>query len=333
MRAVVPLLLGLVLLAGAAAAAPETSLRPKPRPFATMPMPVGAPVALTPPGELAPAQQGTAPATAAQPPAPTVVANPSGSIERPSLRPQLRPVRQVAAAPAPDQSTPPEVTMAAPPAALAPAEPPPRRGLARLFGPRKETAEPRVLAGAAIRPNPGKEAAISRKGAVCGDPAIKGVTLAPIPGKLRGCGIAEPVQVTSVDGVALSMAATLDCTTARALKTWVQTGLKPAFGRDKVAGLQIAAHYACRSQNNRKGAPISEHGRGKAIDISGIILTDGNTLTIEGDWRRRNGRAIKQAYKAGCGIFGTTLGPGSDGYHEDHMHFDTASHRNGSYCR
>lgn len=329
MRALVPLVLCLALLAGAAMAAPETSLRPKPRPFATMPMPVGAPVALTPPGELAPAPPGAT----VQPPAATettVVASPSGSIERPSLRPRLRPLQQVAAAPPPPV---PEVTMAAPPAALAPAEPAPRRGLARLFGPRKQAGEPRVLAGAAIRPNPGKEAAISRKGAVCGDPAIKGVTLAPIPGKLRGCGIAEPVQVTSVDGVALSMAATMDCTTARALKTWVQTGLKPAFGRNNVTGLQIAAHYACRSQNNRKGAPISEHGRGKAIDISGIILEGGDTLTVEGDWRRRNGRAIKQAYKAGCGIFGTTLGPGSDGYHEDHMHFDTASHRNGSYCR
>ena len=34
-----------------------------------------------------------------------------------------------------------------------------------------------------------------------------------------------------------------------------------------------------------------------------------------------------------AGIFGTTLGPGSDGYHEDHMHFDTAHQRGGAYCR
>ena len=46
-----------------------------------------------------------------------------------------------------------------------------------------------------------------------------------------------------------------------------------------------------------------------------------------------NDKAIRKAQKAACGIFGTTLGPGSDGYHEDHLHFDTASYRNGSYCR
>ena len=47
----------------------------------------------------------------------------------------------------------------------------------------------------------------------------------------------------------------------------------------------------------------------------------------------RNFKTLRPAHKAACGVFGTTLGPGSDGYHEDHMHFDTAAHRNGSYCR
>ena len=45
---------------------------------------------------------------------------------------------------------------------------------------------------------------IRRKGSVCGDPAIKGETLAPITSRVRGCGIEEPVRVTSVDGVQLS---------------------------------------------------------------------------------------------------------------------------------
>jgi hypothetical protein len=38
-------------------------------------------------------------------------------------------------------------------------------------------------------------------------------------------------------------------------------------------------------------------------------------------------------HRAACGTFGTTLGPGSDGMHEDHFHYDTARHRNGAYCR
>jgi len=293
----------LALSAGMAEArAPETSIRPQPRPIAGNPLPE----------------------------VPLVYADPSGSLSRASVRPRPRPTQSSMA---------PEAVASAEAVVPPEVEQPKRRGLAALFRPGNRSADPsktapeRRLLAAAVRPNPGQDTVKSRKGAVCGDPAIKGKTLAPIPAKLKGCGISDPVQVTSVDGVQLSVAATLDCTTAKALKTWVADGLKPAFGRNQVVGLEVAAHYACRGQNNKKGAPVSEHGRGKAIDISGVILANGKTVTVERDWRRRDGKAIKRAYQAGCGIFGTTLGPGSDGYHEDHMHFDTASHRNGSYCR
>ena len=85
----------------------------------------------------------------------------------------------------------------------------------------------------------------------------------------------------------------------------------------------------CRTRNNVRGAKISGHGRGKAVDIAGFVFSDGKEWTVEHDYNK----TIRKAQKAACGIFGTTLGPGSDGYHEDHLHFDTASYRNGSYCR
>ncbi len=166
-------------------------------------------------------------------------------------------------------------------------------------------------------------------GFVCGDPDIRGDELARITSKVRGCGIEDPVRVTSVDGVRLTTPATIDCTTARALKTWIQEGMRPAFGRQEVVELRIAASYICRPRNNIRGAKISEHGRGKAVDISGFIFSDGREISVAGDYNRQ----MRRAHKAACGIFGTTLGPGSDGYHEDHLHFDTASHGNGAYCR
>lgn len=165
-------------------------------------------------------------------------------------------------------------------------------------------------------------------GYVCGDPDIKGEELAPVTSRVRGCGIEEPVRVTSVDGIRLSTPAMIDCTTARALKTWINDGMRPAFGRQEVVELRIAASYICRPRNNVRGAKISEHGRGKAIDISGFILSNGRELSIANDYNR----TIRRAQKAACGIFGTTLGPGSDGYHEDHLHFDT-SNMERPYCR
>ncbi|TAG22359.1 MAG: hypothetical protein EAZ40_08210 [Rhodobacterales bacterium] len=170
--------------------------------------------------------------------------------------------------------------------------------------------------------------AASMEGAVCGVPAIKGEVIAPIQSKVGGCGVEDPVRVTSISGVRLSQAATVDCSIATALNTWVSDVAQPAFD-GKLAELQIAAHYICRSRNNVKGAKISEHGKGRAIDIAGFILTDGRLLTVSDNYNR----TLRRIYKAACGIFKTTLGPGSDGYHEDHFHFDTSARSGGAYCR
>ena len=51
-----------------------------------------------------------------------------------------------------------------------------------------------------------------------------------------------------------------------------------------MAALQVAGSYICRTRNNVKGAPISEHGRGKAIDIAAIVLANGTTVTVLDDW-------------------------------------------------
>ena len=238
---------------------------------------------------------------------------PSAVTDAASVRPRLRPVRTAAAEP--DYLT--AVAFAVP-------RPPPRpRGLAT------GNDERAIVTAAAVLVPPSKTMTRSKKGSVCGDPSIRGEVLAPITARIKGCGVAEPVRVTSVAGVRLSEAAIMDCPTASALKAWVNKGLKPAFPKTDVVELRVAAHYSCRPRNNQTGAKISEHGKGRAIDLAAIVLDDGRVLTVGDDW----GNTLRRVYKAACGIFGTTLGPGSDGYHEEHMHFDTARYRAGSYCR
>lgn len=259
--------------------------------------------------------------------APVAIADLAGNLAAP-VRPRARPATLIAApapvaqaslaptgafAPWPRPQARPEVLIAA--ASPAPAK---GWGLFRASSPRSQ---------------PDQQTALPRQGSVCSDRAIRGTELAPITSSTRGCGIAAPVRVTSVAGVALDPAPTLDCATAQALREWVDKGLQPAFGRNPVVGLTVAADYSCRTRNNKRGAKISEHGRGKAIDISGFVLADGSARTVEDDWRGRSGKPVKAAYQSACGIFGTTLGPGSDGYHENHLHFDTASYRSGAYCR
>jgi hypothetical protein len=289
----------------ALAEAPTTSLRPLPRGGVAE----VATATATPPGVMRPRPRPVL--TTAVTLAPAPVARGLGR----SLRPAPRPQNFAALLAVPRQ----EVAPAPPQAAAAPAAPQaerPRRGLlASLFG------SPRA------RP---ERTPSTRGGAyVCGDRAIIGREVDPIGSPGNGCGVAEPVSVTEVDGITLSQAATMDCPTALALHRWIDEGLRPAFRGKEPAQLVVAAHYICRTRNSRPGARISEHGRGKAIDIAGIVFTDGSSVSVSEDY----GRALRRAHRAACGIFGTTLGPGSDGYHEDHLHFDTAQHRNGPYCR
>lgn len=284
-----------------AAAAPETPAsatpsmkRPLPRPAVIAALPQAVPVAAL--AELPPALADSAVPAVRPLPRPAALAAPVPALlavtvaQAPSgmLRPKPRPEAMLASAPVQ----------------------PERGGLGALFGNRKPKT-----------PSP-------TDGFVCGDPDIKGDELAPIGSKVKGCGIDAPVRVTSIDGIRLRGSATIDCTTASALKTWIEKGMRPAFTRD-VVELQIAGSYVCRPRNNVRGNKISEHGRGKAVDISAFVFDNGSEWTIARDYNRQ----IRKAHKAACGIFGTTLGPGSDGYHEDHLHFDTAGYRNGPYCR
>ena len=187
------------------------------------------------------------------------------------------------------------------------------------------------------RTQPGPEIIVGRKGSVCGDPAIRGMSVAPIAGRLNGCGLSDGVKVTSVDGVPLSVPATIDCTTALALRSWVTDGLKPVVGKrgGGVARIEVAGSYACRPRNNQSGQQISEHGRGKAVDITGIILKDGEVITVLRDWGRgKQGEILAGIHWVACHSFGTVLGPAANSFHRDHFHFDTAKNRRaGGYCR
>jgi hypothetical protein len=185
------------------------------------------------------------------------------------------------------------------------------------------------------RVSPAPEVTTGRKGSVCGIPILRGRKIPAITGKMRGCGLSNGVEVTSVGGVALSTPAQVDCRTATALAVWVERGLKPSVGDlgGGVAALEVGPSYACRPRNNQKGQKVSEHGRGAALDIMGIRLANGVVLSVLGGWgTAQQGRVLKALHAAACGPFTTVLGPAANSFHRNHFHFDTAQGR-GPYCR
>ncbi|MEM9146909.1 MAG: extensin family protein [Pseudomonadota bacterium] len=172
---------------------------------------------------------------------------------------------------------------------------------------------------------------------LCRDLRLEGHELDPIHHETLPCGIAAPVRLERVDGVHLRPPARLTCGTARTLANWVSGVLRPASEAElgaRPTHLRVVGSYACRTRNHQPGARISEHGFGRAIDIAGLTLSDGRSVSVATDWGNGpEGRLLARMHAGACGPFKTVLGPGSDAYHDDHFHFDTAARSGAAYCR
>lgn len=170
---------------------------------------------------------------------------------------------------------------------------------------------------------------------LCGDPGLSGVVLPAIKESGSACGIVKPVEVHFVSGIALNERAVLNCKTARTLREWVDDAAQPSVARlnAEITKIRVFSSYSCRTRNSQRGAKLSEHSKGNAIDIASFTLSNGSVISVLEHWRsNKYGPVLKRMYSRACGTFGTTLSPDSDRHHQDHMHFDTASYRGGAYC-
>ncbi|HUQ37706.1 MAG TPA: extensin family protein [Aestuariivirga sp.] len=154
----------------------------------------------------------------------------------------------------------------------------------------------------------------------------------------NGCEVRDRYSVSSLAGVRFSQLATMNCGLAAPLDTWlegtVQRSAVDVFG-ERVVGIDVAASYVCRGRNNARGAKMSEHGFGNAIDISAFTLESGRKVSVLADWNgdRNAKKFLRQVRGEACGAFATVLGPGSDAHHRDHIHLDLQNRRSGNaYC-
>ncbi len=158
-----------------------------------------------------------------------------------------------------------------------------------------------------------------------------------------GCGIDQPVSLGSVvsgggQEIGLTMPVQIECGLAQKLDGWLQDVAVPAARRElgaSITRIRTAAGYACRGRNNKRGAKLSEHGKGNAIDIAGFSLSDGREVTVEEGWDGSSAevRFLSSLHKGACERFTTVLGPGADRYHRDHLHLDQGCHGKGCKYR
>jgi hypothetical protein len=146
------------------------------------------------------------------------------------------------------------------------------------------------------------------------------------------CGIDYPFKVAAfADGtVGLSQRVTLACPIIPTIDSWLNEIVQPAastyFGSSVVE--VKAGTYSCRPRNNQRGARVSEHAYGNAIDVMAFRFADGRELTVVKGWRGAEEEQdfLREVFVGACNYFNTVLGPGSDSFHYNHFHLDLARH-------
>jgi hypothetical protein len=146
------------------------------------------------------------------------------------------------------------------------------------------------------------------------------------------CGMTRPFKVAAFsDGtVGLTSRQTLACPIIPQIDGWLNEVVQPAaataFGASVVE--LKSGSYSCRSRNNQRGARLSEHSFGNALDVSAFRLSDGREITVAKGWRGspEEQEFLREVFVGACQSFTTVLGPGADSFHHDHFHLDLARH-------
>src|SRR5258707_3294867 len=188
-----------------------------------------------------------------------------------------------------------------------------------------------------------------------GDPAEQAAPAAPPPSACRlalteeiaiapsipdiqgasGCGGEDLVRLEAVvlpdkRRVSLKPAAILRCTMASAIADWIRTDMAPLAASlgSVISNLDNFDSFECRGRNRVAGARLSEHGHANALDVRALKLANGQSISLTD---RTVSRGLRESVlHSVCARFSTVLGPGSDGYHEDHIHLDLME-RNNNY--
>lgn len=149
-----------------------------------------------------------------------------------------------------------------------------------------------------------------------------------------GCGGPDVVRLERIiladrTEIAVEPPATLRCEMAEAIVYFVRQDLAPVAARMGAALSAIENYnsYDCRGRNRVSGAILSQHGLANALDIRSVRLKDGRVVRPADAAAPMEFRVAMKA--AVCNRFTTVLGPGSDGYHEDHIHVDLAQRSGG----
>src|SRR5258706_311560 len=173
-------------------------------------------------------------------------------------------------------------------------------------------------------------------GLACGLALTEEIAIAPSIPEIHGpgdCGGEDLVRLEAVvlpdrRRVSVKPAAILRCPMASAIAAWIRTDVAPLAVNlgSVISDLDNFDSFDCRGRNRMVGGRLSEHGRANALDVRAFKLANGQSVSLTDRTVARSFR--ESVLHSMCARFSTVLGPGSDGYHEDHIHLDLMERRN-----
>lgn len=163
---------------------------------------------------------------------------------------------------------------------------------------------------------------------------IAAVELMPRLAGPDACGGSDMLRLDAVirpggARIELKPAPLLRCPFAESIAAWLHDEVAPRI--DKLGAVLSAVEtyddFECRGRNRIQGARLSEHGKGNALDVRALVLSDGRSLALADV-------AVAKDFREGlresaCHRFTTVLGPGADSHHDGHIHLDLIERRGG----
>lgn len=139
----------------------------------------------------------------------------------------------------------------------------------------------------------------------------------------------ENVVLATRTPIAFNTAPIATCALSAALYWW-QGALQAIAARElrtSIRRIDQVGTYECRNINSQKDGGRSEHATANAIDIEGFETADGRYITVLRDWGKPSdeGRFLRAARDAACGVFGEVLSPQYNVLHANHFHLDEAA--------
>jgi hypothetical protein len=147
----------------------------------------------------------------------------------------------------------------------------------------------------------------------------------------EGCGIDGAVKFKAA-GMPLNRPLLLACTTAISLADFEDKVVMPAalatLGHPVTLVTSVGS-YDCRGQRSNHPERLSEHGKGRAIDITGFTLEDGSRVSVLKNWWGKDEKAefLHKVAAGACKMFAVVLTPKSNRLHRDHLHLDNGPYK------